>query len=257
MIKDFKASKNVTNLISDGGVDSTFMALRMCIWPVQLNEEKCKLPQEIGNLAQAYETYYKAAYESHKLTWHHFLSKGVMRINFLDRPYDASMNTIQMAILLLFQDADCLCVKEIQDSLCVSYGTLVSQLDCLLESGLITCDTELVLANSLISLNFNYSNELTELKIPHHVKGQNSPREEEDRVAEIINLDRKYFLEAAVVRVVKSCPRVNHGDLIEKVRAIAKARFSIEIPIVNKIIERLIEKEYISKTEDGLYEYIS
>ncbi|CAB3377185.1 Hypothetical predicted protein [Cloeon dipterum] len=221
MIKDFKASKNVTNqvasLIPDGGVDSTFMALRTSIWPVKLNEETCKLPQEIGNFAQAYEQNYKAACESHKLTWHHVLSRGTVRINFLDRPYDASMNTFQMAILLLFQNADTVCVKEMQDSVCIPYGTLVFQLDCLLESGLVTCDTEVVLASSLISLNLNYSNELTEFKIPQNVKGQKSPTDAGDRVEKIVHLDRKYFLEAAIVRVVKSCPQVNHDDLIEKV----------------------------------------
>lgn len=71
-----------------------------------------------------------------------------------------TMQTYQMAILLLFESTDCLQYKEIQDSLQLNKDMLQKHILSLVESKLLLSDTEVFLINYLIKKNCGLTFEL-------------------------------------------------------------------------------------------------
>eukprot|EP00760_Papus_ankaliazontas_P039062 PhM_4_TR9474/c0_g1_i1/m.12354/K03347/CUL1, CDC53; cullin 1 len=66
---------------------------------------------------------------------------------------------------------------------------------------------------------------------------------------------RTYILRAAIVRVMKSVRECRHVDLVQTVISHVAQKFTPEVPLVKKAIERLIDEEYIERTEHGSYVY--
>jgi len=63
------------------------------------------------------------------------------------------------------------------------------------------------------------------------------------------------YLQAAIVRVMKSRKQLKHNQLIQEVLSQSKARFAPSIPMIKKCIESLIEKAYIERTANAADEY--
>lgn len=112
------------------------------------------------------------------------------------------------------------------------------------ESGTYTINDEFKSLIKRISIN----------KIP---KAQKRSHEEvkatEDRVKE----DRRFQLEAMIMKIMKEKKVLPHNDLVAEL--LKKASFPIETAFLNKHIESLIEKDYMKRSKDNasVYEYIA
>ena len=69
--------------------------------------------------------------------------------------------------------------------------------------------------------------------------------------------DRKYLIDAAVVRTMKARRTVTHTDLVTEV--VRLVRFPLDIPVLKQRIEQLMESEYMKRDEKefSLYHYIA
>jgi cullin-4 len=69
--------------------------------------------------------------------------------------------------------------------------------------------------------------------------------------------DRKYLIDAAVVRTMKARRTVSHTDLVTEV--VRLVRFPLDIPVLKQRIEQLMESEYMKRDEKefSLYHYIA
>ena len=63
------------------------------------------------------------------------------------------------------------------------------------------------------------------------------------------------YLQAAIVRIMKSRKLLKHNALIQEVLSQSKARFAPTISIIKKCIEMLIDKQYIERTANSTDEY--
>lgn len=61
-----------------------------------------------------FENFYHVNFSGRKLTWLHHLCHGELKLTYLKKPYIITMQTYQMAILLLFEGVDMMTSKEIQ-----------------------------------------------------------------------------------------------------------------------------------------------
>lgn len=66
-----------------------------------------------------FENFYHTNFSGRKLTWLHHLCHGELKLTYLKKAYIITMQTYQMAMLLLFENVDVMSCKDIQvSSLC-------------------------------------------------------------------------------------------------------------------------------------------
>lgn len=70
-----------------------------------------------------------------------------------------------------------------------------------------------------------------------------------------VDEDRKLYLQAAIVRIVKARKVIKHNSLIEEVIQQSANRFTPNITMIKKCIEALIEKGYLERTVNTTDEY--
>jgi hypothetical protein len=71
-------------------------------------------------------------------------------------------------------------------------------------------------------------------------------------------MDRMMYLQAAIIRIIKSRQSLRHADLIGQVMEHKnRLGFKPTVPLVKKSIEQLIEKEFLERKENDVYEYIA
>lgn len=78
------------------------------------------------------------------------------------------------------------------------------------------------------------------------------PREVRDRVDE----DRKYKIDAAIVRVMKSRRTLAHQELVQEVQHVTRRLFVPTLDEIKRRIEHLIEREFIDRSPDSRSTYV-
>lgn len=78
-------------------------------------------------------------------------------------------------------------------------------------------------------------------------------KETHERVA----ADRNYETQAAIVRILKARKRIAHSELVAETIKVTRSRGTLDVPGIKRNIDRLIEKEFLEREEDGSYSYIA
>ena len=78
-------------------------------------------------------------------------------------------------------------------------------------------------------------------------------KETHERVA----ADRNYETQAAIVRILKARKRITHSELVAETIRVTKNRGTLDVSGIKKNIDRLIEKEFLEREDDGMYAYIA
>lgn len=112
---------------------------------------------------------------------------------------------------------------------------------------------------SKLRLNLEFSSKRAKFKIAvvqrdthyQQVREQN----ESEQTHSSIDEDRKLYIQAAIVRVMKSRKSAKHNQLIQEVIGITKNHFTPSVPMIKKCIEILIEKQYIERKVNAADEY--
>jgi hypothetical protein len=102
-----------------------------------------------------------------------------------------------------------------------------------------------------------YSSKRVKLNITTLI--QKETKQENETTHKHIEEDRKMYLQAAIVRIMKARKVLTHNDLIREVIEQARKNFQPEIPVIKKCIETLIEKEYLDRVEgqSDKYSYVA
>jgi len=107
--------------------------------------------------------------------------------------------------------------------------------------------------DSSIKLNCSYTNKRSKFRISGAVQKETPQEVEQTHVA--VEEDRKIFMQAAIVRIMKSRKVIKHNVLIQEVLALSHGRFSPSISVIKKCIETLIERQYLERTPNSSDEY--
>merc|ERR1712107_933996 len=99
-----------------------------------------------------------------------------------------------------------------------------------------------------------YTNKRTKFRIGGTIQKETAAAEVE-QTHHAAEEDRKMYLQAAIVRIMKSRKVLKHNQLIQEVLSQSKARFAPSISMIKKCIESLIDKAYIERTPNSTDEY--
>lgn len=110
-----------------------------------------------------------------------------------------------------------------------------------------------------IRLNLDFTSKRAKFKIAvvqrdthyQQLREQN----ESEQTHSSIDEDRKLYIQAAIVRVMKYRKSAKHNHLIQEVIGLTKNHFTPSVPMIKKCIEILIEKQYLERKLNAADEY--
>lgn len=235
------------------GINFTISVLQAGAWPLgQVAITPFAVPQELEKSVQKFENFYHNHFNGRKLTWLHHLCQGELKLGYLKKTYIFTMQTFQMAVMLLFEKSDSLTCAEIQETLQLNADQFAKHISSLVDCKLLTASSENLVGPTVLSLNMDYSNKRTRLRISTALQKE-TPQEMEQTVTSV-DEDRKLYLQAKIVRIMKSRKVLRHNALIQEVFSQSKS-FAPAISMIKKCIEALIDKQYIERTPNSADEY--
>lgn len=242
--------------VVDLGINFQIYVLQAGAWPLtHVPSSTFAIPQELEKSVQMFELFYNQHFSGRKLTWLHYLCTGEVKMNYLSKPYVAMVTTYQMAVLLAFNNSTTVGYKELQDSTQMNEKELQKTIRSLLDVKMVNHDSqkEEIEAESTFSLNMSFSSKRTKFKITTSMQKDTPQEMEQTRSA--VDEDRKMYLQAAIVRIMKARKVLRHNALIQEVINQSKARFNPSISMIKKCIEVLIDKQYIERSQSSADEY--
>ncbi|XP_041365909.1 cullin-2-like [Gigantopelta aegis] len=261
MFTDMTISNDLNTKFSDSlrtdnvdlGVGFSMLVLQAGAWPIgQTNLPTFAIPQELERSVSMFEDFYNKSFNGRKLTWMHSFCSVDMKFNYTKRVYFVTMGTFHMAILLLYSNTTSLSFKEIEQHTQLPEKELVKQLQALVDAKILEVQAEITPQVSL-SLNMAYNNKRTKFKITTAV--QKETQQEVEMAHSAVDEDRKMYLQAAVVRIMKARKVLKHNLLIQEVISQSRARFNPSVPMIKKCIETLIDKQYLERMANTTDEY--
>ncbi|KAJ3036581.1 Cullin-2 [Rhizophlyctis rosea] len=260
MFTDMTLSAELTDkfkaFVDNASLDVGVMILTQGSWPLTgLSATEFQLPAELEKSVLHFTTYYTKNYNGRKLNWLYHLSRADLRLNFTDKRYELNVSLHQLGVLLLFNGAATQTVKEIQEGTKLSEAEIrrvcKTFLDIKLMSQIEDQD------ETRYKLNEKFTSKRIKIKV--NAALQMDTPQENDATKKAIDEDRKLYIQASIVRVMKSRKELSHTHLMQEVIDQAKSRFQPSVAMIKKCIEQLIEKQYLdrSKGHRERYVYIS
>ena len=226
-------------------------------WPTYKFVEM-SLPAEMVAGVEVFKQFYETRSTHRKLTWIYSIGTATLNGRFAAKPIELQVGTFQAAALLLFNDcAGELSFADIKAALGLPEEDLIRTLHSLAcaKYKLLrkTPDNRTVAVGDTFAFNEAFTDKLRRIRVPL------PPVDEKKKVAEDVDKDRRYSIDAAIVRMMKSRKVVQHNALITEVGTQLSHMFKPDMKLIKKRIEDLIAREYIERDKDNpsTYRYLA
>ena len=168
-----------------------------------------------------------------------------------------NLPTMQAACLLLFGGGEQISFKDVcqrlnvpeEDAKRALYGLSCARYKILMKQP----DNKKISSSDSFSLNENFTDRMHRIKVPM------PSVDEKKKVIEDVDKDRRYAIDAALVRVMKARKSLKHQELVlEAVHQLSRM-FKPDFKMIKKRIEDLIQREYIERDKDSpnIYNYVA
>ena len=94
-------------------VEFSILVLGAGFWPLKQPVCTFTVPQALADSCRAFEEFYDAQHSGRKLTWLYQLSKGELKVRYLDKSYVLVCSTYQIGILLQFNSNEKMDFEEL------------------------------------------------------------------------------------------------------------------------------------------------
>lgn len=277
MIQDMAVSKDINMQFQADCEDKSvrlptnfqIFVLATGSWPLQAPQTPFNPPQQIEPLIENFFKFYNKKYQGRKLTYLHQLSRADVDDRAVrGRIYKLTVTTYQMAILLHLNDSPEVTLQQITDANALRDEPLKSALLGLLKMKVILCEqgeehTEWS-GETQFQANTKLKSKRTKINCNIPVTGVKGGESAGGGAASITNQeveqDRVFKLRAAVVRIMKARKTMTHNELISETTSQVTRWFTPRVETIKKVIEYLIDQEYIRRATDGKvnkYEYLA
>lgn len=238
--------------------DTCVKVLNAGSWAISTQLSELALPKEIIAKMKLFETFYMSKFSGRKLSWENNFSKCELVLNHTKK-YIIQCDIFQLTVLLMFGSNKKISFEEICKSTQMKTNKIIQTIKSLLVHKLLLTDVkdnQITNKNNFI-FNNKFANQRLKFSILHKV---NEMENREDKSADhaSIDMNRKFVIQAAIVRIMKMRKVLEHSNLIAEVTKDIKS-FKISNPsIIKQEIGVLMEKEYLERTEDKKsYRYLS
>jgi cullin 1 len=238
-------------------VDFNIQVLTAGSWPLQTQASSFNVPFELEVCLKEFHKFYDKLHHGRKLNWLHHLSKGDMRMLYLKKKYEMQATNYQMAVLLNYNEREQFSTQELSQATSLSDLELKRTLLSLLDSKVLkkTSSGRALTPTDEFVLNKTFTSKRIRFKITAPLQAETEKQSADTR--KVIDDDRKLYLQAAIVRIMKARKMLNHNNLMREVIDQSRSRFIPSIPMIKKCIEQLIEKEYLKREENDKYSYVA
>jgi len=250
MFTDMSLSKDLTDSFKErmsqnhDDMDITFsiMVLGTNFWPLNPPPHDFVIPVEILPTYDRFQKYYQTKHSGRKLTWLWNYSKNELRTNYLNQKYILMTSSYQMAVLLQYNQNDTMSLSELVTATSISKDILSQVLAVLVKAKILINDEQ-----DQYDLNPNFKSKKIRVNLNLPIKAE--VKAESADVLKAVDEDRKYVIQATIVRIMKARKTMKNQALIQEVISQISQRFAPKIPDIKKAIETLLEKEYMERID--------
>uniref|UniRef100_A0A2H1WRS9 SFRICE_027571 n=1 Tax=Spodoptera frugiperda TaxID=7108 RepID=A0A2H1WRS9_SPOFR len=248
------------------------MVLQAGAWPLGGAMAPLAPPPQLERPARQFEAFYRNMFSGRRLAWLHHLCSGELRTRYTARQYHVAASTAQCALLLSFDAVDSWNARELRDTLQLEGDAWGRQLRPLLDAGLLLAsgdvgtEEEEIPPEARVSLNLAFSCKRTKVRVtcasaPAQGGGAGGGGAAASDAGDAAHCDddRKMYLQAAIVRIMKQRKVLRHTELIQEVVSQARGSFAPSVAMIKKCIEALIDKQYLERAPAALdtYSYLA
>ncbi|CAM6006835.1 unnamed protein product [Sphagnum balticum] len=232
-------------------------------WPTQ-SGARCNMSTEILSMCDKFKQYYLSTHTGRRLTWQTNMGTADLKATFGNgNKHELNVSTYQMFILCLFNTADRLTYREIEqatDILAPDLKRSLQSLACVKGKNVLRKDpmSKDISEDDVFLFNDKFSSKFYKVKIST-VVAQKESEPEKQETRQKVEEDRKPQIEAAIVRIMKARRLLDHNNIISEVTKQLQARFLPNPAVIKKRIESLIEREFLERdrVDRKLYCYLA
>ncbi|XP_048440511.1 cullin-1 isoform X4 [Pyrus x bretschneideri] len=235
------------------GIDLTVTVLTTGFWPSYKSFD-LNLPPEMVKCVELFREFYQTKTKHRKLTWMYSLGTCNIIGKFEPKTIELIVTTYQASALLLFNTSDRLSCSEIMTQLNLTDDDVVRLLHSL------SCAKYKILnkePNTKTQLNFEFNAKFTDTM--RRIKIPLPPVDEKKKVIEDVDKDRRYAIDASIVRIMKSRKVLGHQQLVMECVEQLGRMFKPDSKAIEKRIEDLITRDYLERDKDdhNLFRYLA
>lgn len=238
----FKERMEVSHDAADLDVAFSAMVLGTNFWPLNAPAHNFNIPKNILPTYERFQRYYQSKHSGRKLTWLWNYSKNELRTNYLSQKYILMTSSYQMAVLVQYNENDTLSLEELVTATGIPKD-LLSQVLAVLAKAKILVNEE----TDQYDLNPSFKSKKIRVNLNQPIKAE--VKQESSDVLKTVDEDRKYVIQATIVRIMKARKTMKNQVLIQEVTSQISTRFAPKIPDIKKAIDTLLEKEYIERAD--------
>jgi len=216
----------------------------MNFWPLNPPPHDFVIPIEILSTCNRFQKYYQTKHSGRKLTWLWNYSKYELRTNYLNQKYIFVTSSYQMAVLLQYNHNDTMSLDELVAATGLSKEILTQVLAMLVKAKVLINEK-----TDQYHLNSDFKSKKIRVKLNLPIKAE--VKAECANVLKAVDEDRRYVIQATIVRIMKARKTMKSEALIQEVTLQISQRFAPKIPDIKKAIETLLEKEYMEHVDDS------
>ncbi|KAF9242330.1 Cullin family-domain-containing protein [Melanogaster broomeanus] len=233
------------------------MVLQRSVWPFAARKKDVDLLPSMQSDLASYATFYKAKHQGHKLDWDHSLGTATLKATFKAGAKDLTVSLYQAVVLLLFNDETEIGYSAIQEATRMDDGELKRTLQSL------ACASKKVLKKRPVGKDVNeddvfyFNAEFTDARAKVHInsiQAKETP-EESKRTQSHIDSDRKHYLDAAIVRIMKAKKELTYEALKTETIGAVKSHFVPEVNVIKQRIVHLVDQEYLKRDDDDMNKF--
>ncbi|DBA74791.1 TPA: Cullin-1 [Trebouxia sp. C0005] len=229
-------------------MDLQVTVLTTGFWPSYKHVDLA-LPQEMVDGVEQFKEFYEHNTKHRKLGWVYALGTCHIKANFDAKPIELILSTFQASLLLLFNTDDELSYSDIQERLRVpeeDVTRLTHSLSCAKYKILNKSPaSKTVSKTDNFSMNKKFTDRMRRIRVPL------PPIDERKKVIEDLDKDRRYAVDAAIVRTMKSRKVLQHQQLTMEVVQQLSRMFKADFKLIKKRIEDLMGRDYLERDKDN------